>query len=470
MALPVVAIVGRPNVGKSTLFNALTRTRDALVGDVPGLTRDRRYGLARLGDAPIVLIDTGGVTDASDGQSIAALTTQQAFAAVEEADVIVFLVDGREGLTAGDELLADRLRPRGIPTVLAVNKTDGVDVEQALADFYALGIASVIGIAATHRRGLNGLAEAIGEVLPPPQEDSDGLEFGGRRVSVIGRPNVGKSTLINRLINEDRLVTFDMPGTTRDAVEVGWTHNDVDYRLVDTAGIRRRSRVTEAVEKFSIVKTLQAISQSDVVVVVCDASETIVEQDLALLGEALKAGRSCVLAVNKWDGLDDYHRDRVRSELERKIRFAPYVERIFISALRGSGLGELTSSIERAWDSANPDLSTAQVTEILEDAVRSHPPAMIKGRTPRLRYAHPGGVNPPTIVIHGTRVDAISASYRRYLENTYRSRLRLVGTPLRLVLKQGSNPYAGKKNPLSARQLAKRKRQRQHVRKRKRRG
>lgn len=470
MSPPVVAIVGRPNVGKSTLFNALTRTRDALVGDVPGLTRDRRYGVATLGDVPIVLVDTGGVTEDEDEASIAGLTTRQALAAVAEADLLILLVDARAGLLPGDDELARRLRSTGLPTVLAVNKTDGLDPAESVTEFYRLGLTPTVSLSASHRRGLSQLADAVLELLPDrafvlPEEGDDGP----RRVSVVGRPNVGKSTLINRLINEERLVTFDMPGTTRDAVEVGWRHDGVDYRLIDTAGIRRRSRVTEAVEKFSIVKALQAIAESHVVVVLADATETIVEQDLALLGEALKAGRSAVLAVNKWDGLDDYQRRRVREELDRKARFAHYVERIFISALRGSGLGELVAAVQRAWTSAHREMDTQTLSRLLEAAVAAHPPAMIRGHTPKLRYAHPGGVRPPTVVIHGTRLGALSASYTRYLENRFREQLDIVGTPLKLVFKQGDNPYAGRKNKLTPRQQAKRRRHQQYVRKQKRR-
>ena len=463
---PVIALVGRPNVGKSTLFNRLTRSRDALVANLPGLTRDRQYGLGRLDDRDCLFIDTGGL---SDEHALDMAMARQTLRAVDEADLVLLLVDGRSGLTAADEQIAQHLRTLGKPLLLVVNKTDGLDTDAACAEFHGLGLGEPRPIAASHGRGVRQLGETILANLPevPAEpEDAPPDEGDGIRVAVVGRPNVGKSTLINRILGEERLVAFDQPGTTRDSVAVPFERDGRNYTLVDTAGLRRRGKVFEAVEKFSVVKTLQAIERAHVVILVLDARQGVAEQDAALLGLVLDSGRAVVVAINKWDGLSDGQRDEVRRVFDFRLGFLDFADIHFISALHGSGVGKLFGSVDRAFASATLDCKTSQLTEILQRAVQQHPPPLVRRRRIKLRYAHQGGRNPPLIVIHGNQTGSVPPAYKRYLANTYRKALDMSGTPVRIEFRTGDNPYEGKKNVLSPRQQARRKRMMSHVKKR----
>jgi len=462
--LPVLALVGRPNVGKSTLFNQLTRSRDALVANLSGLTRDRQYGQGRIDETAFIVIDTGGITGEEEG--IDAAMANQSMAAIEEADVVLLLVDGREGLHPGDEALVGYLRSQGKPFHLVVNKIDGVGEDIASSDFYRLGVDQLHPIAASHNRGVKKL---IAAVLAPWSEagepETDAETNGAIRVAIVGRPNVGKSTLVNRLLGEERVVVFDQPGTTRDSVYIDYERRGRHYTLIDTAGVRKRKNVKEAVEKFSIVKTLKAIADAQVVILTMDAHEGLVEQDLHLLGQCIDAGRALVIALNKWDGIDPDEREWIRSELRRRLQFIDYADIHFISALHGSGVGKLYGSVHAAHDAATRSLSTPRLTRILEDAVATHPPPMVNGRRVKLRYAHAGGQNPPVVVVHGTQTDALPASYRRYLEKIFRRELALHGTPIRIELRSGDNPYAGKRNKLTQRQVQRRRRMMSHIKK-----
>ena len=464
--IPVIALVGRPNVGKSTLFNQLTRSRDALVANFPGLTRDRKYGEAKLGNRPYVVIDTGGIS--GDEHGIDSEMAEQSLVAIEEADAVLFLVDAREGLNAADEALARHLRQRNKAFHLVVNKIDGIDADVATADFYTLGVESMFSIAASHGRGVRTM---IGEVMEqfPEDEPSQAEEPfpNSTRVAVVGRPNVGKSTLVNRLLGEDRVVVYDQPGTTRDSIYIDYQRGEKDYTLIDTAGVRRRKNVKETVEKFSIVKTLKAVDDAHVVVLVMDAHEGIVDQDMHLLGHCIEKGRGLVLAVNKWDGIEPDQRDWIKSELGRRLAFADYADIHFISALHGTGVGHLYKSIDAAYESATRKLSTNALTRILEGAVFDHQPPMINGRRIKLRYAHAGGQNPPLIVIHGNQTGKVPNSYSRYLEKIYRRELDLVGTPVRIEFRASENPYAEKRNKLTQRQVQRKRRLMAHVKKNK---
>ena len=460
--LPVIALVGRPNVGKSTLFNQLTRSRDALVADFAGLTRDRKYGEGKLGDMPYIVIDTGGIS--GDESGIDAAMADQSMMAIDEADVVLLMVDGREGLHSGDEALVKALRQKEKSFHLVVNKIDGVGEDVAASDFYRLGVADLHTIAASHNRGVHRLISDVLAPLPATQSPDESLGH-GIRIAVIGRPNVGKSTLVNRLLGEDRVVVFDQPGTTRDSIYIDYERRGQNYTLIDTAGVRRRKNVRESVEKFSIVKTLKAIADAHVTVLVMDAHEGIVEQDLHLLGQCIDAGRGLVVALNKWDGIDSDERDWIKSELHRRLQFIDYADIHFISALHGTGVGHLYESIHQAHKAATTTLSTNKLTRILEDAVASHPPPLVNGRRIKLRYAHAGGQNPPIVVIHGSQTDALPASYSRYLEKTFRRVLELHGTPIRIELRTGDNPYAGKRNKLTQRQVQRRRRLMSHIKK-----
>jgi GTP-binding protein len=464
--IPVIALVGRPNVGKSTLFNRLTRSREALVANFPGLTRDRKYGEARIDDLPFIVIDTGGITGEEEG--IDPEMASQSLAAIEEADVVFLLVDARAGLTAGDEQLVSFLRQTGKSFYLVVNKIDGVNEDLVLVDFYALGLEHIYGITASHGQGVKALMEVALADFEPPGEDEDVEGSSGIRVAIVGRPNVGKSTLVNRMLGEDRVVVFDQPGTTRDSIYIDYERDDQHYILIDTAGVRRRKNVKQTVEKFSIVKTLKAIDDAHVVILVMDASEGLVEQDLHLLGQAIQAGRGLVVALNKWDGLEPDDRAWIKSELERRLQFIDYADIHFISALHGTGVGHLYKSINQAYDSATRKLATNQLTRILEDAVANHEPPMINGRRIKMRYAHAGGQNPPLIVIHGNQTGKVPAAYQRYLEKIYRRELKLFGTPVRIEFRTGDNPYADKRNKLTKRQVSRKRRLMQHVKKSKR--
>ena len=462
--LPVIALIGRPNVGKSTLFNRLTRSRDALVADYPGLTRDRQYGFGKLGPIPYLVIDTGGVAGGEVG--IQELMVGQTVRALQEADAAVIMVDGRSGLTAADEHVASLARKHASKTWLAVNKAEGLDAAIASGEFHGLGLGEPIAISAAHGDRIAALMEdvlaAFGEEVADEAADDDDAEL---RIAVIGRPNVGKSTLINRLLGEERLVVYDQPGTTRDSVAVPFERNDRKYVLIDTAGIRRKSKVHEAIEKFSIIKALQAIEQAQVVIAVLDAQEGVTEQDVSLLGLVLERGRALVVVTNKWDGLSAYERKRIRDELDRRLPFLDFAERMTISALHGTAVGDLLPAVERAYRAATSDLSTTELTRELESAVMAHAPPLVRGRRIRLRYAHQGGRNPPVIVIHGNQTDKLPESYRRYLINRFRKTFKLKGTPVRLSFKTSVNPFKGRRNKLTPRQERSRKRLMKRVKK-----
>lgn len=463
--LPVVALVGRPNVGKSTLFNVLTRSRDALVADQPGVTRDRHYGVCKVSKRGFFVVDTGGLSDSRE--QLAEATVRQSLAAVDECEIAVFLVDAKDGLLPQDQVILEQLRRFNRPILLAVNKTDGKDMEDCLAEFSRLGIGGVFGISSAHKTGVDVLVRAIEALLPAASAD-DGADEpgGGTRVAIIGRPNVGKSTLVNRLLGEERMIASELPGTTRDSIRVAIERDGKPYVLVDTAGVRRRARVEDAVEKFSVIKTLQTLHEVDVAVLMLDAQEGVTDQDATVLGLALEQGRALVVAVNKWDGLSSYQRERCVAELDRKLVFVPWAERFFISAKHGSGLGELMHAVDRAAASAAANFGAAEVTRALEMAVEANPPPMVSGHTAKPRYAHFGGSHPPRIVIHGNRLDTLPQHYLRYLENFFRKRFKLVGSPVVLDLRKGDNPFAGKKNVLTEGQQAKRRRLMRHVKRR----
>ncbi|WP_439106422.1 ribosome biogenesis GTPase Der [Congregibacter sp.] len=460
--LPAIALVGRPNVGKSTLFNQLTRSRDALVANLSGLTRDRKYGEGRSEDRAFIVIDTGGVS--GDEEGIDAVMAEQSLLAIDEADIVLLLVDARDGLNPVDEQLVKYLRQQGRDFHLVVNKIDGRDPDVAVSEFHSLGIASMHAIAAAHGRGVRQMIESVLETVPLPEvDDTAEEEQEGTRVAVVGRPNVGKSTLVNRILGEDRVVVYDQPGTTRDSVYINFLREGRPYTLIDTAGVRRRKNVREAVEKFSIIKTLSAISDANVVVLLVDGQEGLVDQDLHLLGHCLEAGRALVLAVNKWDGLDPDQREMVRSELDRRLRFVDFADTHFISALHGSGVGTLFGSIDAAYAAAMQPMGTSRLTRILEDAVADHPPPLVSGRRIKLRYAHAGGRNPPRVVVHGNQTDKVPNSYQRYLEKTFSRSLELTGTPLRIEFRSSDNPFAGQRNKLTNRQINRKRRLMAHV-------
>jgi GTP-binding protein len=446
---PIIALVGRPNVGKSTLFNKLTKSRDALVADHAGLTRDRIYGTAEVDGCHFIIIDTGGFTELADDMS--GLMRQQAQLAIDEADTIFFLVDGRAGLTAADEDVATQLRNADKPVMLLVNKAEGERPEMMAADFYSLGLGEPQVISATQNRGLKALMAQLRLIMPSVVIEDDDFDEEDRdesqviKLAIMGRPNVGKSTLINQIMGEERVVAYDEPGTTRDSIHIPFEKNNRDYTLIDTAGVRRRSKVSEMLEKFSIVKTLQALEEANVVILVLDAHEGIVEQDLHLAGLIIQSGRAVVIAVNKWDGLEKSEREWVASHVERRLPFLSFAKTHFISALHGSGVGLLFKSVNQAYDSAMAQLQTPRLTRVLEDAVADHPPPLVRGRRIKFRYAHLGGKNPPRIIIHGNQTDSTPQSYRRYLENTFRDVLKLHGTPVMIEFKRGDNPFKGRK-------------------------
>jgi len=454
--LPVIALVGRPNVGKSTLFNQLTRSRDALVANYSGLTRDRKYGEGRIGARPFFVIDTGGIS--GDESGIDSHMAGQSLAAIEEADAVLMLVDARAGLNPADVSLARHLRQRNKAFHVVVNKIDGVNEDIASSDFYALGIESMYAIAASHGRGVKAMIDDLLLAFPDDEQPDEDEGPRSTRVAVVGRPNVGKSTLVNRLLGEERVVVFDQPGTTRDSIYIDYERNETRYTLIDTAGVRRRKNVRETVEKFSIVKTLKAIDDAHVVVLVMDAQEGLVDQDMHLLGHCIEAGRGLVLTVNKWDGIKVEQRNHIKTELKRRLQFADFADTHFISALHGTGVGHLYKSIDAAYQSATRKLSTNALTRILEGAVHDHQPPMINGRRIKMRYAHAGGQNPPLIVVHGNQTGKVSASYQRYLEKVFRRELKLEGTPLRIEFRTGDNPYAEKRDGMTQRQIV-RKRQ-----------
>ncbi len=468
--LPVIALVGRPNVGKSTLFNRLTRTRDALVASFPGLTRDRQYGKGATGDFDYLVVDTGGLS--GDEQGIDGPMADQARQAIDEADIVLFLVDSKDGRTAGDENIARFLRAKDIPCLLVANKIDGQNPDFVSAEFFALGIGAPLFVSASNGTGVRQLIDEEVQPmlnLPADIEDDSAEEDAGIKIAVVGRPNVGKSTLVNRLLGEDRVVVFDQAGTTRDSIYIPYEREDKRYTLIDTAGVRRRGKVSEKIEKFSIIKTLEAVSDANVVILMIDAGEGIVDQDLHLLSHVLDAGRALVIAVNKWDGTEQEHKARIREELERRLTFIDFARIHYISALHGSGVGNLYESIHQAYNSATLKVPTSRLNDILERALFEHQPPLVRGRRIKLRYAHLGGSNPPVVVIHGNQTEQVPDTYKRYLMNRFIEALKLKGTPLRLEFRTTDNPYKGRKNKLTQRQTGQRKRMMDHVRKNKRR-
>jgi GTP-binding protein len=465
--LPLVALVGRPNVGKSTLFNALTRSRDALVHDEPGVTRDRNYGICRLIEGrSFALVDTGGLSGEEAG--LAGLTAQQARAGAEEADVVCFVVDAREGPSALDETILAWLRKTSKTLLLVVNKTDGLDAQAALAEFSRFGIASPLAVSSAHQRGIPELLEAIAQRLPADAATETVVDPDRLRLAIVGRPNVGKSTLVNRVLGEERVIASEVPGTTRDSISVDLERDGRKYQLIDTAGIRRRGKVEDAIEKFSVIKTLQSIDAAQVVALMLDASEGVTEQDATVLGHVLDSGRAFVVVINKWDGLTTYQREQCEAMLSRKLSFVEWAEKVHISAKHGSGLRELFKAIHRAHASATRTFSTSEVNKAIEIATESFPPPSVRGHAAKMRYAHPGGESPPTFVVHGTRLKSLPESYKRYLENFFRKRFKLVGTPVRFEFREGRNPFEGKKNVLSERQQRSRQRMIRNAKKRER--
>ena len=462
--LPVIALVGRPNVGKSTLFNRLTRSRHAIVADYEGLTRDRKYGEGRQGDRAYIVIDTGGIS--GDGEGIDAAMTSQSLVAIDEADAVFFMVDARAGLTSADEMIANHLRRQGKAAWLVMNKVDTVDPDSAASEFYRLGLGDPHPVAAAHGRGVRTLIEeALHEFPDVKSVEEEHADSGkGIKVAVVGRPNVGKSTLVNRMSGEERMIVCDQAGTTRDSVYIPCERFEQRYTLIDTAGVRRHGKVSGKVEKFSVVKTLQAVKDANVVILVLDAREGIVEQDLHLLGLVLDSGRALVMALNKWDGMTPDERQRVKTGIERRLSFIDFARIHFISARHGTGVGHLYESIEEAYKAATSRWSTNQLTRTLEDAVARHQPPVVRGHRIKLRYCHLGGTNPPTLVIHGNQTGDVPVSYKRYLENTYRRALDIVGTPVRIEFKTSDNPFADRKNKLTERQIKKKQRLMQHVR------
>ncbi|TKB54718.1 ribosome biogenesis GTPase Der [Ferrimonas aestuarii] len=489
--MPVVALVGRPNVGKSTLFNRLTRTRDALVADFPGLTRDRKYGQSKLGEHEFIVVDTGGIDGTEEG--IETKMAEQSLAAIDEADVVLFLVDARAGLTAADQAIAQHLRSQQKDVFLVANKTDGIDADSAVGEFYALGLGEIYQIAAAQNRGISQL---INLALEPfveqfvgdedraddehdefadveetfTEEDAEAqakrLQDQPIKLAIVGRPNVGKSTLTNRILGEERVVVYDMPGTTRDSVFIPMERDGRDYVLIDTAGVRRRGKVHETVEKFSVIKTLKAIEEANVVLLTIDAREGISDQDLSLLGFTLNAGRALVLAVNKWDGLSNDVREEIKRELDRRLGFIDFSRVHFISALHGTGVGHLFESVQEAYAGATQRHSTSVLTKIMKMAVDDHQPPMSHGRRIKLKYAHAGGYNPPIVVVHGNQVKDLPDSYKRYLMNYYRKSLKIMGSPIRIQFQEGANPFDGRRKKLSGDDLKKRKRVVAHLRNR----
>ena len=466
-ALPVIALMGRPNVGKSTLFNRLTRSRDALVADYPGLTRDRQYGVADLDSRSCVVVDTGGL--GVEDEAIDALMAEQTRQALDESDLVLLVVDVRDGVVPGDEAVATMLRRAGKPVMVVANKAEGQPGDLASADFHGLGLGEPLAVSALHGHGLQGLIHAIAGLLPPTaRQDGPSLTADNEdaiHIAVLGRPNVGKSTLVNRLLGDERVVTFDMPGTTRDAVAIPFERDEKSWVLIDTAGIRRRQRVRETIEKFSVVKALQAMEQANVTIVLLDASEGVTDQDASLIGLAVQRGRALVLGVNKWDGLPPEQRDTVRRQVDVKLPFVEFARLHYISALHGTGVGELFDSVCEAWAAASADLAASRLTRLLEQAVAAHAPPLVHGRRIKLRYAHQGGRNPPIIVIHGNQTGKVPPAYRRYLVNYFRRALGLWGTPLQLEFRTSENPYANRKNKLTPRQARQRQRLIRHRKK-----
>ncbi len=443
--LPVVALIGRPNVGKSTLFNRLTGRRDALVADRPGVTRDRHYGYAQQQGRRFLVVDTGGL--GQEDETIDALAAKQTDIALNQADVVLFVVDARDGILPGDYAITSRLRGVGVPVFLVINKSEGLPVAEAAADFYALGLGEPYAVSAEHGDRMQSLLEAVTGKLPPAEQATQ--DDGGEviRLAVLGRPNAGKSTLVNRLLGEERMLALDQPGTTRDAVTAEFTTSGQAYQIVDTAGIRRRTRINYTLEKLSVIKALQAAEAAQIVIFMLDAQAGLSAQDARLLGLVIERGRGVVVAINKWDGLEDDARRQLREELAIELPFYDFMPLCFTSALHGSGLGELLTAVRKVHASCFADLSTPDLSRALEQAVAAHAPPAVQGRRIKLRYAHQGGRNPPRIVIHGTQTEKVSSEYKRYLERRFRKAFSLTGTPIQLVFKTGANPYSDRGKP-----------------------
>ncbi len=441
--LPVVAIVGRPNVGKSTLFNRLTRTRDALISAYPGTTRDRQYGEVHLDDRHFIIIDTGGLTEEQD--AVDKLIAKQASQAIADADKVIFLVDARAGITPEDRLIADTLRRAGKPITLVVNKIDGLDPAVSVSDAYELGMGTPIPIAAVHGSGINPLLEALFPAAEAAQPTDETLQLEGIKLAIVGRPNVGKSTLTNRMLGEERVIVHDSPGTTRDSIFIPLERFEKQYTIIDTAGVRKRKKVSEVPEKFSIVKTLQAIESAHVVLYVIDARLGVSEQDMKLLGFVLESGKALVIAINKWDGMTEDDRDHAKATIDRHLDFVRFARVHFISALHGSGVGNLFAAVDEAYDSATKKLSTPLLSRLLQQAIVTHSPPLVHGRRVKLRYAHVGGHNPPRIIIHGNQLESLPEHYRRFLASFFQKKLNLYGTPVYIEFKTSKNPFASKR-------------------------
>lgn len=460
--LPVVALVGRPNVGKSTLFNYLTRSRDALVADFPGLTRDRQYGRSARGEREFFVVDTGGIVSPEGGIDEQAM--RQVEIALTEADLVLFLVDARDGLNPGDEIIAAQLRKTGKPVILVANKIDHVHLLDEIGEFHRMGLGEPQAISASHARGIQDLLETVESRLPKHVESEDNLEDKESiRIAIVGRPNVGKSTLVNRILGEERVVVFDMPGTTRDSIEVDFERQGRKFTLIDTAGIRRRGRIGETIEKFSVIKALQAIEKAHVVIYLIDAREGVTEQDTHLLGMVLDIGRGLIIGLNKWDGMSEDQKAETKRLLDLKLMFVDFSKKFFISALHGTGVGNLFDTVAEVYAATMTNMGTAHLTKILEDAVTAHQPPLVRGRRIKLKYAHQGGTNPPTIIVHGNQIEEIPGSYKRYLTNAFRAAIGIEGTPIKIEFRGGDNPFKGKKNVLTERQVKKRKRLMRHV-------
>jgi len=443
--LPTLVLVGRPNVGKSTLFNRLTRSRDALVADQPGLTRDRHYGRGRVGDRPYLVVDTGGLEPVAK-EGIMFEMAKQSRQAVDEADVVLFLVDGRAGCTPQDALIAGQLRKTGKPVLLLVNKAEGMQRAKVTADFFELGLGEPLPISSAHGDNVSEVIEIALESFPlEAEEEEEADREHPPKLAIVGRPNVGKSTLVNAILGEQRVIAFDQPGTTRDSIYIDFERDGKKYTIIDTAGVRRRGKVDEAVEKFSVIKTMQAIEDANVVVLVVDARDQITEQDAHVADFVLQAGRALVLAVNKWDGLDEHHRDMVKRDIERKLHFLSFAKRHYISALNGNGIANVLKSVNEAYAAAMAKLSTPKLTRALIAALEKQMPPKGGRFTPKMRYAHQGGSNPPLIVIHGSGLDDVPDSYSRYLERTFCEIFKLQGTPMRIQYNSSKNPFEGKK-------------------------
>ena len=447
--LPTIVLVGRPNVGKSTLFNRMTKSRDALVADLPGLTRDRHYGRGIGGSKPYLVIDTGGFEPTAESGILKEMA-KQTLLAIDEADIVIFIVDGRAGLTPQEFIISDTLRKSQRPVLLAVNKTEGMNKAVVSADFHELGLGEPLSISSAHGEGVKDLVELALEGFAEPAFDETVPHNKVPRIAIVGRPNVGKSTLVNALLGEERVIAFDEPGTTRDSIEIELEKNGKNYIIIDTAGVRKKGRVFESIEKFSVVKTMQAIEDANVAILVVDAQEGITEQDAHVAAYILDAGRALVVAVNKWDGLIDDEREFIKKEIDRKLIFLDWAKFHYISALRKKGLPELFVSVDGAFKAAMAKLATPQLTRVLIDAIAQHQPPISRGTRPKLKYAHQGGMNPPIVVIHGSHVEDIKDSYKRYLEGVFRKTFQLTGTPLRVQFNAGANPFAEPENKRKA--------------------